>query len=151
DRPRRIGLRPSEVRHGRQRGSACGQMQKFPSVGKFHFEPSLSGAFHSITSSARASSVSGTARPSAFAVVKLMTRSNLVGCSTGMSASARSLSALNAGAMSFARRISDLQAELAGRCLGLAHFQYGGGIADIGHDRQPAKIGDDLAQEFESL
>src|SRR5262249_26716368 len=44
-----------------------------------------------------------------------------------------------------------LQAELAGRCLGLAHFQYGGGIADIGHDRQPAKIGDDLAQEFESL
>src|SRR5262249_18322287 len=42
--------------------------------------------FHSITSSARASSVAGTIRPSALAVVKLMTRSNLVGCSTGMSA-----------------------------------------------------------------
>src|SRR5262249_547306 len=41
---------------------------------------------HSITSSARASSVGGTVRPSTLAVVKLMTRSNLVGCSTGMSA-----------------------------------------------------------------
>jgi hypothetical protein len=41
---------------------------------------------YSITSSARASSVGGTSRPSAFAVVKLMTRSNLVGCSTGRSA-----------------------------------------------------------------
>src|SRR5215831_4518950 len=40
---------------------------------------------HSITSSARASSDGGTARPRAFAVVRLMTRSNLVGCSTGMS------------------------------------------------------------------
>src|SRR5262249_55048295 len=40
---------------------------------------------HSITSSARASSMGGTSRPSAFAVVRLMTRSNLVGCSTGMS------------------------------------------------------------------
>src|SRR5262249_55983231 len=41
---------------------------------------------HSITSSARASSVGGTSRPSAFAVVRLMTRSNFVGCSTGRSA-----------------------------------------------------------------
>src|SRR5262249_40272061 len=38
---------------------------------------------HSITSSARASSVSGTTRPSALAVVRLTTSSNLVGCSTG--------------------------------------------------------------------
>src|SRR5262249_28113790 len=38
---------------------------------------------HSITSSARASSVGGTSRPSALAVVRLITRSNLVGCSTG--------------------------------------------------------------------
>src|SRR5260221_2077259 len=38
---------------------------------------------HSITSSARASSVSGTVRPSAFAVLRLMTSSNLVGCWTG--------------------------------------------------------------------
>jgi hypothetical protein len=43
-------------------------------------------AIHSITSSARASIVGGTVRPNAFAVVRLMTRSNLVGCSTGRSA-----------------------------------------------------------------
>ena len=41
---------------------------------------------YSITSSARASSIGGTVRPSALAVIRLMTRSNLVGCSTGMSA-----------------------------------------------------------------
>src|SRR5262249_36273144 len=41
---------------------------------------------HSITSSARASKVSGTVRPSALAVVMFMMRSNLVGCSTGISA-----------------------------------------------------------------
>src|SRR6516164_8486347 len=41
---------------------------------------------YSITSSARASSVGGTSRPSAFAVVRLTTSSNLVGCSTGRSA-----------------------------------------------------------------
>src|SRR5262249_17620125 len=41
---------------------------------------------HSITSSARARSVGGTSRPSALAVVRLMRRSNLVGCSTGISA-----------------------------------------------------------------
>src|SRR5215831_20698725 len=38
---------------------------------------------HSITSSARASSVGGIVRPSARAVIRLITRSNLVGCSTG--------------------------------------------------------------------
>src|ERR1700745_3623863 len=41
---------------------------------------------YSITSSARASSVAGTSRPSARAVTRLMIRSNLVGCSTGKSA-----------------------------------------------------------------
>src|SRR5262249_48783411 len=40
---------------------------------------------HSIASSASASSLSGTARPSAFAVLRLMTSSNLVGRSNGMS------------------------------------------------------------------
>src|SRR5262245_29548834 len=39
---------------------------------------------HSITSSARASKVTGTLMPSAFAVIRLTMRSNLVGCSTGM-------------------------------------------------------------------
>ena len=41
--------------------------------------------FHSITSSARASSIGGMVSSSAWAVVRLMTRSNLVGCSTGRS------------------------------------------------------------------
>src|SRR6516165_8568488 len=41
---------------------------------------------HSITSSARASSVGGTDRPSSFAVCRLMTSSNLVDCITGRSA-----------------------------------------------------------------
>src|SRR5262249_46826064 len=40
---------------------------------------------HSITSSARNRNDSGIVRPSALAVVRLMIRSNLVGCSTGMS------------------------------------------------------------------
>src|SRR5262249_46770356 len=40
---------------------------------------------HSITSSARASSVAGTSSPSACAVIKLTTSSNFVGCSTGIS------------------------------------------------------------------
>src|SRR5262245_12111170 len=46
----------------------------------------LAASHHSITSSARASSVGGMSRPSALAVLKLMTNSNLVGCTTGKSA-----------------------------------------------------------------
>jgi hypothetical protein len=41
---------------------------------------------YSITSSARARSVCGTVRPSAFAVLRLITSSNVVGCWTGRSA-----------------------------------------------------------------
>src|SRR5215831_12798475 len=41
---------------------------------------------HSIASSARSRSASGTFKPRTLAVVRLMTKSNLVGCSTGMSA-----------------------------------------------------------------
>src|SRR5262249_47500893 len=48
--------------------------------------PALPGAFlHSITSSARASSVGGTSRPSILAVWELMTISNLLACTTGRS------------------------------------------------------------------
>src|SRR5262249_4889865 len=43
----------------------------------------LAPAAHSITSSAAACRVSGTSRPSAFAVLRLITSSNLVGCVTG--------------------------------------------------------------------
>ena len=42
--------------------------------------------YHWMILSARCSSVCGMASPSAFAVYKLMTSSNLVGCSTGRSA-----------------------------------------------------------------
>src|SRR5262249_36498012 len=42
-------------------------------------------AVHSIASSARSRSASGTFKPSTLAVVRLMTKSNLVGCSTGIS------------------------------------------------------------------
>src|SRR5262252_974720 len=42
-------------------------------------------AVHSITSSAVESSVAGTVRPSALAVLRLITNSNLVGCTTGKS------------------------------------------------------------------
>src|SRR5262249_30870974 len=40
---------------------------------------------YSITSSARTSNDGGTVRPSALAVLRLMTNSNFVGCSTGRS------------------------------------------------------------------
>src|SRR5215472_554073 len=43
-------------------------------------------AFHSITSSARASSVGGMSRPSVLAVLRLITSSYLVGACTGRSA-----------------------------------------------------------------
>ena len=58
-RPRRIGLRPRDARHGRQRGSARGQMQKL-SGGEVSSSPLPLAQLHSITSSARASSVGGT-------------------------------------------------------------------------------------------
>src|SRR5207244_7712290 len=45
----------------------------------------LASPNHSITSSARASSVGGTSRPSAFAVLRLITSSYLVGACTGRS------------------------------------------------------------------
>src|SRR5262245_9195427 len=40
-RPSRIGLRPCDTRHRRQRGSGGGQMQKLPTVGKVSFRPLL--------------------------------------------------------------------------------------------------------------
>ena len=43
-------------------------------------------AIYSITSSARASSIGGISRPIAFAVLRLMSRSNFVGSTTGKSA-----------------------------------------------------------------
>ena len=69
----------------RQRSSTRGQMQKL-SAGKFHRGPSFSHTIHSITWSARASRLGGISRPSALAVLRLMTSSYFVGAWTGKSA-----------------------------------------------------------------
>ena len=53
---------------------------------QIYFAPQDS--YYSITSSARRRNVSEIVSPSALAVVRLTTRSNRVGCSTGMSAAA---------------------------------------------------------------
>src|SRR5262249_6395251 len=45
----------------------------------------------------------------------------------------------------------NFETERTFRRLNLPQFQHGGGIADIGHDRQPAEIRNNLAQKFESL
>src|SRR5882724_2810705 len=54
--------------------------------GEQHHNKTPHDAIHSITWSARVSMVGGMARPSALAVLRLMTNSNLVGCCTGRSA-----------------------------------------------------------------
>jgi hypothetical protein len=56
-----------------------------PRVPKAALSNRSTAAPYSITSSAMASSVGGTSRPSALAVLRLMTSSNLVGCTTGRS------------------------------------------------------------------
>ena len=63
-------LRDLTSRRERQCCRAAEERDEFPSP-------------QSMTSSARASSVGGTSRPSAFAVLRLTTSSNLVGCWTG--------------------------------------------------------------------
>ena len=54
------------------------------------------------------------------------------------------------------RRLPDFQrdgldAERAGRGVDLVQLPHARWIVGIGHDRQSAKAGDDLAQEFEAL
>src|SRR5262249_36921404 len=72
------------ARRERPRGShAAEQRDEFP-------------ALHSITSSASASSLGESSMPSAFAVLRLTTSSNLVGCCTGSSAGLAPLSTLPA-------------------------------------------------------
>jgi hypothetical protein len=53
-------------------------------VVRFVPNPEVGGPY-SITSSARMSNVGGTPMPSCFAVLRLITSSNLVGCTTGSS------------------------------------------------------------------
>src|SRR5262245_61882119 len=38
-----------------------------------------------------------------------------------------------------------------GRCLDLAHFEHGSGVANIANDRQAAEAGNGFAQQFEFL
>ena len=45
----------------------------------------------------------------------------------------------------------NLKIERAGFRLNCGHFQHSAGIAGIGHDRQPAQPGDNLAQQFEAF
>jgi hypothetical protein len=62
-RPSRIGLRPSEARHRRQRGSARGQMQKL-SAGKFHLNlPSRFTSLDHLVGERRNLNVFGAALP----------------------------------------------------------------------------------------
>jgi hypothetical protein len=56
---------------------------------------SKKGGAYSITSSARASSIGGMVIPRALAVLRLMTSSNFVGCSTGSSAGLAPLNTLS--------------------------------------------------------
>ena len=55
----------------------------------------IGAAFHSITSSASASNLDGTSRPSALAVVRFTTSSNFVGCSIGRFAATAPRSSLS--------------------------------------------------------
>src|SRR5215510_298965 len=80
--PRHVSFTPNE------RTSAGGPDMSEKCQERTHAPQQNDCAFacYSITSSARASSVGGTSRPSALAVCRLMTNSNLVDCSTGRSA-----------------------------------------------------------------
>ena len=93
-RTRRIGLRRSEPRHRRQRGSTHCQVQK-STTGKFH-DCLLNGPVDACGPASMSfrrlsfdhlvgagGSVGGTSRPSALAVLRLMANSNLVATCTG--------------------------------------------------------------------
>ena len=75
-RPRRIVVRPSEARDGRDGDSTHRQMQK-TSAGELHGGPLRLMRFHSITSSARASSIGGISRPNVLNSKSRLERSNL--------------------------------------------------------------------------
>src|SRR5262249_43468069 len=81
--PRRIGLRPRDTRHCRQRGSARSEMQEL-SAGEVGELLSITSFAHLVA--AGASNGSGKVRPSVFAVFALMTNSTFVTCWTGRSA-----------------------------------------------------------------
>ena len=66
----------------------------------------------------------------------------------------RPLSASKAGAISSGSpnfECLDFETDRAGRRMSLAQLQDREGITDIGQDRQPAEIWNNLAQEFKPL
>ena len=89
--------RPITMRAARLDGRVCGQehadapnalallrsRREGPSGRRATEQRDERAPLHSITSSASASSLSGISKPSAFAVMRLMTNSNLVGWITG--------------------------------------------------------------------
>src|SRR5262249_18502173 len=78
----RSGVKKPDHRHGR----LLRPRREWPSGYTAADQRDELAAPHSITSSARRRNDSGIVNPIALAVVRLMTRSNFVGCSTGMSA-----------------------------------------------------------------
>src|SRR5262245_30767879 len=68
--------RPRPPLRARRERPRCHAAEQRDEIAPFH---------HSITLSARTTNVLGTSWPIAFAVLRLMTSSNLVGCSTGRS------------------------------------------------------------------
>src|SRR5262245_51902804 len=77
--------RPRQKGHQRSSSGRLGQYCLWPRRRAAEQRDELAAPDHSITSSARASSVGGTSRPSAFAVLRLITNSYLVGAWTGRS------------------------------------------------------------------
>jgi hypothetical protein len=74
-RPRNVRFTPIAPEHSRRSETSLRAIS-----GLMH----RSKTAYSITSSARSKKVSGIVRPSALAIVRLMMRSNLVGCSIGI-------------------------------------------------------------------
>src|SRR5262249_31339583 len=87
---------------------------------------------YSITPSARSRNDSGMASPSALAVVRLITKSHLVGCSTGNSAAF------------VPRRILSTN-------VGLLQFDERWRVSSVGNDRKPTKTRPDFAQQLDAL
>jgi hypothetical protein len=93
---------------------------------------------YSITSSARASSVGGTVRPSALAALRLITNSNLVGCSIGRSVGLAPLRILST---SPAARRDDLGRKMMRQVAGaLADHKKGRLVAKLRSGRQPKRM-----------
>src|SRR5262249_15042798 len=88
------GLHAIDARHRAAGGAECDEngsallraYREWPCDRNAAHEGNELASPHSITSSAATRSVCGTVRPSALAVLRLITNSYFVGCSTGMSA-----------------------------------------------------------------